>query len=68
MRWKIKELIHRYKFFGFLVLIIGIPLVLLLLIETNSLHILKWAILGFLGIGIGVFMALDFKYDIMNCK
>lgn len=53
------------QIFWFLVLIIGIPLVLLLLIETNSLHILKWA---FLGMGIGGFMALQIKYDIMNCK
>lgn len=31
------------QIFWFLVLIIGIPLVLLLLIETNSLYILNWA-------------------------
>ncbi len=56
------------QIFWFLILIIGIPLVLLLLIETNSLHILKWAFLGFLGMGIGGFMALQTAYNIMNCE
>lgn len=56
------------QIFWFLVLIIGIPLVLLLLIETNSLHILKWAFLGFLAIGVSGFIVLQSQYNIMNCN
>lgn len=54
------------QIFWFLVLIIGIPLVLLLLIETNSLHILKWAFLIFLAIGVSGFIVL--QNDIINCN